>query len=1724
MNRRRSSSFTSSRPSPTTTLYQQYQDIQETARLAVSSRSKSQQPVPVSLSLSSSSISSTHLINSDSILPPPIATAIMSTAIPPPFSPYQNTADQEVENWLDTFEGWCDLNNWGDAKKCQALLVYLGTEDLKSYYRSVKDAASDGNPLTWTRLKKSFIDKYKVVRNKQSLMSSLVACRQKVTENETVTEYSKRYTTISNKLPSSSLEEKTKVSIYISNLDPRIRARIKIDPDDDNITLTQAEVEAKRVEELNKEVKEVEQLMRRQTMGHNQSQSTGKSAETTHQTYMSSRSSPSNPSSHPPQSFGHRPHHHNTSRGSVNVHHGNDSRFGTQDARRSMRPSSHDMNNITCFRCNARGHYASQCPQSPSTNRSMVDRPSSSASTAPVRPQHPHRAITMTSSDSQQDNNETTSIATDESAYVIPLSIAGSSPINAVLDSGAVISVISLATYKNLPHPPKMLPCNTGLNGVDGTALDPAGVIRVPVSVEGVLLPGCVSLIVLPHVAAATGILLGYDFLHEHVASIKPKEREYVLRYSDKVFPFVKGVARKAGVYVITKAVIPPGSSVQLRVRLSGAQEALQTTLAEASLFEPNNVDGVSMPPVLLNTNGDRDKLTVTINNISNTGVTLEQDSQLGEVSPVTVVPLSTPGIQQLIHEYTEDEDEEPQERNTVEIIPGISVGVDKTTMDQQQMNILLDTLGQNVAAFAIHPSKTGTTARVEHTIDTGNSQPIYTPPYRLGPFINDKIQGMVDEMLANGIIVESSSPWSSPILLVKKKDGTYRFCIDLRRLNSITKRDVYPLPRIDDVLDSLGKAKYFSSLDLQSGYWQVRLHPGDREKTAFSTARGHYEFVVMPFGLTNAPATFQRLMDSVLRDCQSYCLVYIDDIIIFSSSFNDHMNHISQVLQRLINAALVAKPSKCLFLKQRVNYLGHVITPGFIAPDPDKIAAVSSFPVPHSVKSLQSFLGLVNYYRRFIKELSIIAEPLYRLLKKGTTFKWTDIQQRAFESLKSTLTSAPLMRLPDFDLAFNLHTDANNTGLGAVLSQTINGIEHPVYYASKTLSAAQRNYTTTERECLAVKWACQLFRPYLIGRHFSVFTDHAALSWLFNHKDPNSKLTRMILSLQEFSFSIVHRSGTANANADALSRIPDIIENEQSITQPSQLVSVITRSADGTIQKKPVPRSHSDIYFDPRNFDLDQALALSASMSDHTDDNSNVSNDTSNDDNPDINDSSDNIQIGSDNASSQQDVSFEVRGDEKDANAEERKDRQSTSPLPSEPASSIAPISLHHLYREQRADAQLIPIIQFLESGALPDDNIRADTVRKDAEHYILVEGVLHKKWPVGTQKPQLESSDLRPVIPASLRPYIIKSFHDSAIAGHLGEDKTYDKIRNRYYWLGMHKDVQSWIRTCDQCNRRKSPSHPVRLPLGQLDIPTSAFQCLGIDVLGPLPVTNKGNKYILCVTDYFTRYPISIPMLNQRTGTIAKLLVEEVFLVYGFPASLLSDRGTNFLSSLLSDILELFSIRKLSTTSYHPQTNGLTERFNSTLVSMLSHFTNKQQNNWDVFLPYLLFAYRTSTQEFLGQSPFYCLFGRSASFPEDTILRAAAERHLAEEPNDYIHQLRENLWTAHAFIDQRFEKVSNQRAAIASSSNIPMFKSGDLVLHYVPMPIPGRSKKLVYQWQGPYMVLDVFNNGLNYRIHRVAGPNNHLISHAASKVANVSRLKKYNPPSMSSVRRFQH
>ena len=447
--------------------------------------------------------------------------------------------------------------------------------------------------------------------------------------------------------------------------------------------------------------------------------------------------------------------------------------------------------------------------------------------------------------------------------------------------------------------------------------------------------------------------------------------------------------------------------------------------------------------------------------------------------------------------------------------------------------------LAKHQAVFSTGKYDVGRTTSTKHTIPVlQNTRPIKQRPYRHGPVQEAEIEKQVKELKDHGLIREGYGAWSSPVVLVKKKDGSWRFCVDYHKLNEVTTKDAYPLPRIDDSLDALGGSRLFSTLDLTSGYWQVELDESAKEKAAFTTRSGLWEWEVLPFGLTSAPSTFERLMETVLRGLHwKTLLIYLDDIIVFSQDLETHLERLEEVFQRLTSAGLKLKPSKCSLFCKRVQYLGHVVSDQGVETDESKVQTVSDWPIPKHKSDVRAFLGTCGYYRQFISNYSEISRPLSQLSSKHTPFHWDDGCQQAFEVLKQSLVQAPILAYPDYSLPFILDTDASEVGSGAVLSQIQNGEERVIAYYSKVFSSEEANYCVTHKELLAIIKAVKPFRPQLYGQQFTVRTDHASLVWLLRNPTPTGQLARWIETLSEYDYTIVHRKGLKHNNADGLSR-----------------------------------------------------------------------------------------------------------------------------------------------------------------------------------------------------------------------------------------------------------------------------------------------------------------------------------------------------------------------------------------------------------------------------------------------------------------------------------------------------------------------------------------------------------------------------------------------------------
>ena len=808
----------------------------------------------------------------------------------------------------------------------------------------------------------------------------------------------------------------------------------------------------------------------------------------------------------------------------------------------------------------------------------------------------------------------------------------------------------------------------------------------------------------------------------------------------------------------------------------------------------------------------------------------------------------------------------------------------------------------------------------------------------------------------------------------MRKKDGSTRFCVDLWCLNEVTKKDAYPLPNISDCLGSLAGARWFCTLDLASGYWQVNMADQDKEKTAFATHKGLFQFRKMPFGLTNAPATFMRLTSLVLGSLEwERCLVYLDDVIVFGDSFETCISNLEEVLRRAEEAGLKLKPSKCSLFQKEVNFLGHVVGGEGIKCDPDKVAAVQEWPTPTNVAEVRSFLGLANYYKRFVKDFSHIALPLTTLTQKDVQFHWDEKCSKSFQDLKDCLTTAPMLAYPSREPTdiFILDTVANNAGIGAVLSQLQGGEERVIAYASKGLSKSQRNYCTTYRELLAIVEFVPHFKQFLLGQSFQIRTDHSSLHWLHRFKDAEGLVGRWLATLANYSYTISYRAGELHGNADAMSRHP-FTKRRRRCGRPEcnecTGFSPTPIKCCATILGPHGSEAHELHYQWPRK----NPAMTPTSECDSGDDNQEIK--------------SRPVAVHSVTASDAVTSNW------------------------------AASWSLDELIHFQQEDPPICAVMSGLVNcPAKPPRqliNQNSPALKSLCAQWPTLhvqDGLLFRHW---TTK---GFGDVRQLVtPPILHGEIFRQLHCTRQGGHLGLRCTLAMVRARFFWPNMKSDLIRWCRQCDTCAQIKgTPRRRAKLqqnPVG------ARFERAAIDIMCELPVTEAGNRYILVISDYFTKWTQAFPLRDMTAQTVADTLINQCFSLFGLPRWLHSDQGSNFESELFSEMCKLLDIHKTRTTPYHPQSDGMVERFNRTCQQMIKAFVNENWNDWDDHLPLLLMAYRSSPQESTGLSPKLMMFSEELPLPIDVMVGPPPQHENRYQCRvEYVEWLRQTLYRSH-------------------------------------------------------------------------------------------------------------
>ncbi len=911
--------------------------------------------------------------------------------------------------------------------------------------------------------------------------------------------------------------------------------------------------------------------------------------------------------------------------------------------------------------------------------------------------------------------------------------------------------------------------------------------------------------------------------------------------------------------------------------------------------------------------------------------------------------------------------------------------------------------------------------------------EPLRQRPRRLSVRETDVVNAEVEKMLRLGVIRPSVSPWASPVVLVRKKDGEIRFCVDFRALNRRTKKDTYPLPRADAILAAVGEAKIFSCLDLSKGYWQVPMAAASREKTAFSTPRGLFEFVVVPFGLTNAPSAFQRMMDQVLGDLVGRCChVFLDDVIVYSRTPEEHLEHLAAVLERLAAHDLILNAKKSVFATRVSPFLGHMVSSDGLRVDASKVAAMAAMPPPHDVSGVRRFLGMANYYAQFVPRYADVATPLFRLTKKGVPWRWGREEAGAHASICELLTSAPVLAHPRPREPFILSTDASAVGLGAVLEQEVDGKRRPVAFASRTLNKAEQNYTTTERECLALVWAVRHFRHLLDGAHVTVYTDHAALTYLLRSAPSTGRLQRWVATLQEFSLDIYHKPGVALVVPDALSRAPLPARGPAEVEPRGMDWRVPFAVPPAPPLPPPTgPRLAAHLRV-PQAGEGAGPIKLGWARRPRT-----AQGGTSRGPGP---------QTGGEPGSSKpeaREVESGEGGDDEDDTGEEED---------AVPESLLQDVDWAE---EQVKDPWVAQV------GAWVDDRTKPMPPGLPARMAAAAgreAGVVVIRW----------KEHARVLVPHQWQQRLLRYAHDGAGGGHHGVQRAAARIVDGYFWPGWWKQLATHVAQCDACQRQSGPPGRVVGRRGALD-ETSRWATVALDMAGPLPRTSSGNRYFLLAVDHFSKFVVARAVPNATAYEAVKFWNEEVVAKHGAPLRLLTDNGSNFVALEFVAAVEACGTAKVTTTPYNPQGDGTAERHIGTLKGRLRRAMEATDAEWDSVLPWAVMAMNSTPSTATGLEPYLVMHGHMGR-----LKLGGGDKWAGPRPGESA--LRAAVREAASRVKRACQTILGRRRVARSRerATLPSVTKGEPVLVWEPTQGPKGA------WAGPFCVAKVPKHGV--------------------------------------------
>ncbi|KAG1932770.1 interleukin-1 receptor accessory protein-like 1-A [Pimephales promelas] len=1062
--------------------------------------------------------------------------------------------------------------------------------------------------------------------------------------------------------------------------------------------------------------------------------------------------------------------------------------------------------------------------------------------------------------------------------------------------------------------------------------------------------------------------------------------------------------------------VVPPRGEVYADCKMEYEKPLKKDIFVVEATADDQLPAGLFIPPVVLSSSAiHMDTFQLPLHNETSKEVAVPPGTVLAHMFPTDTVT------------------ETCRERSKSRIDPDL-FNFGKSGIPFEWEKRLRQKLSERNNVFSLEEWDVGLAKGVTHHIQLNDPRPFRERSRRITPADIDDVRRHIKDLLAAGIIKESRSPYASPIVIARKKNGSVRMCIDYRTLNSRTIPDQYTTPRIDEVLDCLSGSRWFTVLDLRSGYYQVEMAEESKDKTAFICPLGFYQFERMPQGVTGAPATFQRLMEKVVGDMHLLqVIVYLDDLIVFGRTLEEHEERLFKVLDRLEEFGLKVSIDKCQFCQEEVKYVGHIVSASGIAPDPEKVEAVTRWKMPTDLKSLRSFLGFCGFYRRFIKNYSAIVRPLTDLTKgyppvkgkrdatlTGKYFKeaepfgarWNQTCSEAFRKIVHCLTNAPVLAFADSTKPYVLHVDASANGLGAVLNQEYLEGLRPVAYASRKLSSTEQRYPTHQLEFLALKWAVvDKFHDYLYGVKFVVRTDNNPLTYILTSAKLNATGHRWLAALATYDFSLQYKPGKQNVDADVLSRYPASKESDEWEEIPQTAVKAVCQLTSSSLGDESPSRLIDQLCVPPQSIPTMYACPAQ-------------------------------LETGQMEWWTNEDLRS---AQDQDPTIAPVKKEVATNKVLNMPKSSNPAVALL-----QRQSQKL--------------------TIRDNLLHRVTTDQDGKERWQM--------------VLPEKFHLQVMKSLHDDA--GHLGVERTVELLRDRFYWPKMNQDIEQYVKTCGRCVARKTlpqRSSPLNriTSSGPLDLECMDFLSIEPD--------SKGIANVLVITDHFTRYAQAFPTKDQRAVTVAKILCEKYFVHYGLPARIHSDQGRDFESRLIKELLGMLGIRKSRTSPYHPQGDPQPERFNRTLLSMLGTLDPAKKAKWSQHISQLVHAYNCTKNEATGYSPYYLLFGREARLPVDLCFGTSPDGDNEVTYQQYVETMRHELQEAYQLAEEISLKNHQRNKQHYDKRVKPqMLEKGDRV--FIRNLAQTGKHKLEDRWNSvPYIVVERLRNLPVYKLRPETG-----------------------------------